>query len=95
MYEDGLDVPGLGLCLPIRTRIVAVKPDSPADRAGLKPGDVINAMTIKPMPIPSDRRDGQDRLEPRPTTIEFDEHGHGWVAAFALPPEPADERHRA
>lgn len=83
MYEDGLDVSGLGLCLPIRTHIVAVQPDSPAARAGLKPGDVINAMTGTPMPIPTtDKATASDA--PRPTTIEFDEHGQGWVSAFAF-----------
>ena len=43
-----VDVPGLGLCYPVSPRVVAVKPDSPAARAGIKAGDVINSMTIKP-----------------------------------------------
>ncbi len=34
---EPVDVAGLGLCYPIRTRVVAVRPDSPAAKAGLKP----------------------------------------------------------
>ena len=42
--REPVDVAGLGLCYPVRTRVVAVRPDSPAAKAGLKPGDVINAL---------------------------------------------------
>ena len=47
--KEPVDVAGLGLCYPIRTHVVAVRPDSPAAKAGLKPGDVINAMLIPPV----------------------------------------------
>ena len=33
-----------GCAIPVRTHVVAVRPDSPAAKAGLKPGDVINAL---------------------------------------------------
>ena len=39
---------GLGLCYPIRPQVVAVRPDSPAAKAGLKPGDVINSLSLTP-----------------------------------------------
>ncbi len=85
MYDDGLDVAGLGLSFPVRTLIVAVRPDSPAARAGLKPGDVINGMTATPKPIPSaGPPSGKAPPAPRPITYEFDEHGQGWVGAFGL-----------
>jgi regulator of sigma E protease len=45
---EPVDVAGLGLCYPIRTRVVAVRPDSPAARSSLKPGDVINALVLPP-----------------------------------------------
>jgi regulator of sigma E protease len=45
---EAVDLAGLGVCYPVRTRVLAVRPDSPAARAGLAPGDVINALTIPP-----------------------------------------------
>ena len=44
--NEPVDVPGLGLCYPIEPAIVAVRPDSPAAKAGLKPGDVINSLKL-------------------------------------------------
>ncbi len=70
-----LDIPGLGLCIPISTKVVAVKPDSPADRAGIKAGDIINSMTIKP---PKDAKGSDDESE----TVKFDDGSVGWPAAF-------------
>ena len=43
-----LEVSGLGFCYPVTTHIVSVKPGSPAAKAELKAGDVINAMTLAP-----------------------------------------------
>ena len=46
--DEPVDVAGLGLCYPVRPHVVAVRPDSPAAKAGLKPGDVINALVMPP-----------------------------------------------
>ena len=46
--NEALEVPGLGLCYPVTTHVVAVAPGTPAARAGLKAGDVINSMTFPP-----------------------------------------------
>ena len=70
-----LDIPGLGLCFPISTKVVAVNPDSPAERAGIKPGAIINSMTIKP---PKDAKRSDDEAE----TVKFDDGSVGWPAAF-------------
>jgi regulator of sigma E protease len=70
-----LDIPGLGLCFPISTKVVAVKPGSPAARAGIKAGDIINSMTIKP---PKDAKGSDDESE----TVKFDDGSVGWPAAF-------------
>ncbi len=71
-----MDVPGLGLSYPVRTRVVAVAPDSPAARAGIKPGDTISSMTILPAP---DDPPGEARAAP----IAFGDDKPNWPAAFA------------
>jgi regulator of sigma E protease len=77
-----LDIPGLGLCFPIATRVVAVRPDSPAARAGITPGDVINSMIIKPSK-PSKESGGRSIPAPRSETLNFEDGSAGWVGAFA------------
>ena len=83
IYDNGLDVPGIGFCLPIRPQITAIRPDSPAARAGLKPGQVINSITMTPMPIPSTNSEKAKPKEPRPSTVELDDGGRDWVSTFA------------
>ena len=46
--NEPVDVAGVGFCYPVGNHIVAVAPDSPASKAGLKPGDVINSLAIPP-----------------------------------------------
>ncbi len=48
---EPLDVAGLGLAYPVRTKVEAVTPGSPAARAGIKTGDVINALTFPPRKV--------------------------------------------
>lgn len=43
-----LDVPGLGLCYPIEPRVAGFLPGTTADKAGLKVGDVVTAVTFSP-----------------------------------------------
>jgi regulator of sigma E protease len=45
---EAVDVAGLGLCYPIRTHVVAVRPGSPAAKAGVKAGDLINELISPP-----------------------------------------------
>jgi regulator of sigma E protease len=86
IYDTALDVPGLGFSLPIRPLIAAVRPESAAARAGLLPGQVINSMTVTPMPVPSTTPEGAKEMAAavRPIPIAFDERGHGWAYAFGL-----------
>ncbi|MBV8488647.1 MAG: site-2 protease family protein, partial [Planctomycetaceae bacterium] len=79
-----LDVPGLGLCYPVRPRITHVTPDSPAAKAGLKAGDLISSMTIAPPRLVEIFRFKNSKAspEPKPETVTFDEAKPAWVKAF-------------
>jgi regulator of sigma E protease len=76
-----VDIPGLGLSFPIATRVAAVKPDSPAARAGIKPGDVINSMILKPSKATKETA-GRPATPGRAETLNFDDGSDGWVGAF-------------
>jgi regulator of sigma E protease len=91
--NEALEIPGLGLCYPIRTHVAAVRSDSPAAKAGIKPGDTINAMTINPrsIPEPTRGRPAKPTPAPRPVTITFDDSSRAWVKAFwALQDSPVE-----
>jgi regulator of sigma E protease len=77
------DVPGLGLCYPISTHVLAVRPGSPAAEAGLKPRDVINAMTFPAVKRKAATQERRERPALKAKTVEFDEKSPGWFAAFA------------
>jgi regulator of sigma E protease len=84
--NEALEVPGLGLCYPVTTHIVAVAPDSPAAKAGLRAGDVINSMTFpprKPVELPRSKS-GKTPPAPKAETITFDDASPAWVKAFWL-----------
>ncbi len=85
---EAVDVAGLGLSFPIRTRVVAVRAGSPADRAGLKPGQVINSLSIPEVkPETRSRRFWAwvwKKLGWRTTvpTYEFKDLTPGWYSVF-------------
>jgi regulator of sigma E protease len=78
-----VDVPGLGLCYPVSAHIVAVRPDSPAARAKLGPGDVITSMVLKRSKS-AKSPDGKSTRSDKPVTLKFDDGTDTWAYAFGL-----------
>jgi regulator of sigma E protease len=81
---EPVDLTGLGVCYPIRTRVVAVRPGTPAARAGLKPGDLIDSFVLPPSKITGffawvRHRLGWDKAE---RTIDFKRESPGWFSAL-------------
>jgi regulator of sigma E protease len=76
--NEPVSVPGLGLTFHLRTTIAAVKPDSPAARAGLEVGQVINAMSVPRVPSEDDKT-AEKRKE-----LTFDDNPRDWPRAFQL-----------
>jgi len=80
--DEPLEVAGLGLCYPINTRVAAVRPDSPAARAGIKPGDVINSVTLPALAARPASTGRPGRAASKPLTVEFHESSPAWFTAF-------------
>jgi len=74
LADQPLDVPGLGLATDLSLTVAAVTPDSPADKAGLKAGDVINALTMPGAPV--------DGKPGKPAEFKFDDRAHSWPRAW-------------
>jgi regulator of sigma E protease len=72
--EEPIDATGLGLAYQVRPRIAAVKAGSPAEKAGLKVGDVINSLTFAPL------KDGDRTVKSPP--IDFDQFPNAWASTF-------------
>ncbi len=69
MEDEPLDVPGLGLAIPIEAKVAAVTPDSPAAKAGIVPGDTIEAVTLTLPSRPAE--DGKAVPKEKPETRRF------------------------
>jgi regulator of sigma E protease len=85
--KEPVDVSGLGLCYPVGSRVVAVRPDSPASKAGLKPGDVLNKLVIPPAKPQAPARGFFAWLRSlfnwnKGEEFEFNEKSPEWFAAF-------------
>jgi regulator of sigma E protease len=86
-----LEIPGLGLCFPVRTRIAGIRPDSPADRAGLKVGDLITGVGFPSRATPDAKddakakdahADGKAAESATEDMINFEETPDSWVRLF-------------
>jgi regulator of sigma E protease len=83
---EPLDIPGLGLAYHIRTHVERVVPGSPAARAGLKPGDTINSLTVVSPPGGTDQGKtgkAKEKGSPQSTKVEFKDDSPNWAHAFA------------
>ena len=63
----------IGIAYRIENEVVAVKPDTPAAQADLRPGDTIVSATVR---LPQDR-DGET---PEPVTVKFVQDDANWLA---------------
>jgi regulator of sigma E protease len=80
-----LSLPGLGLSFPVSAHIAKVRPGSPADRAELKSGQVVNSITFtlrKPGEAAATKVTASETVTTRQETISLDETPSGWVKAF-------------
>ncbi len=88
MENEPVDVTGIGFCYPVRNVVTAVRPDSPADKAGIKAGDVVKAMKVKYKPLPGKTTPASALTE----TIQFSDQSTDWFRAFAkLQLQPFDD----
>jgi regulator of sigma E protease len=81
---EPVDLAGLGLCYPVRTHVVAVRPDSFGARAGVKPGSVIDSFVLPSGKITGffswvRNRLGWDKAE---RTIDFKRDSPGWFSTL-------------
>jgi regulator of sigma E protease len=88
--NEPVDVSGLGFSYAIRPKIVSVQPGSPAAQARLKPGDVIDSLSIPPPKPRATPRSAfswfwglfKSKKAERPVTFDFSDRSSGWTTAF-------------
>jgi regulator of sigma E protease len=74
MSTSPLEAPALGLAYQVTSTVESVLPGSPAEKAGLAPGDVVTAATvIPPKPLPEGLP-----FEPEEQTVQFTETRPAW-----------------
>lgn len=83
-----VSAPALGLAYEVANRVAAVLPGSPAERAGLKPGDAIARATLIPPAKEALERDGLDQLVAEmpleSITADLKAGTHTWPFFFEL-----------
>ncbi|MFO0954662.1 MAG: site-2 protease family protein [Isosphaeraceae bacterium] len=83
--NEPLEISGLGLAYPVRTKIEGVREGSPAAKAGLKVGEVITKMAV-PILEPAEAAAGGSgwfsKKGPKSADWTFDEKSLGWATAF-------------
>jgi regulator of sigma E protease len=81
---EDLEIPGLGLYMAVPPTVVSVVSDSPAEKAGIKPGDVIDAVTIPPVKGRARENDPSREfwLLSRPQTFTFSDKSSTWPSAL-------------
>jgi regulator of sigma E protease len=80
--NNPLPLPGFGVCYRVLNRVAAVTPGTPAAKAGLQPGDLIQAATI----LPPDKdqiaelakKYNDPSLKQDEDTLQFDQQRHNW-----------------
>jgi regulator of sigma E protease len=88
LMNEPLEIPGLGLAYYVLPHVVSVAPGSPAEKAGIKKGDTINAMTfITPDPEKDKEKakeseKGKVKGKSRPEQYEFKDENPDWASAF-------------
>ncbi|MFO0907582.1 MAG: site-2 protease family protein [Isosphaeraceae bacterium] len=87
--NEPVDLAGIGIAVPVTTKIQAVRPDSPAARAGLKAGDHITKMVLPNPParpaskgLWSTLTSWMGSSEPKPDEVDFGTEPRGWSRAF-------------
>ena len=64
-------IPALGIAYKVSTKVAAVDPDSPAAKAGIKPGEEVTAIKLIP-PAAENKNAKADPEQPESATIEFE-----------------------
>jgi regulator of sigma E protease len=79
MEDEAVDLAGIGLCFPVRGQVTAVRPGSPAEKAGIKPGDVLTSMKLTYKRPPGLATPESELSE----TFELGDQSRNWFRAFA------------
>ena len=80
MENNPLTVPELGIAYQVLNRVDRVIPGSPAEKAGIQPGEIIQQATI----FPPDDSVTQKSFSQSKITIDFDEKNQNWPFFFYL-----------